>query len=285
MEEIDELESISTTKSFASMSKKDDNIVMVLDSLNLGFRFLHSGEEDFAEKYLATVRSLAQSYNAGKVIIACDKGSSSYRKKVFPEYKANRKEKYELQTEAEKAKFERFFQDFEVTLKLLGEHYEVLRYEGVEADDIAAYLVRSLNYKHLWLISTDKDYDLLVSPTVSRFSYVTRKEITEETWPYDCSKENYLGLKCLQGDIGDNISGVPGIGPKRAAPLLEQYGDIFGIIEAIPLPGKQKFIQNLNESKDLLVRNIELMDLASYCEDAIGEENIQDIKRRLDVTN
>jgi len=285
MEEIDELEQLSTksTKSFVSMVKKDDNIVMVVDALNLAFRYLHSGQLDFASDYLKTVQSLSQSYNAGKVIIACDKGSSSFRKAIHPEYKANRKEKYELQTEEEKAKFERFFKDFEDTLLLLEAHYDVMRYEGVEADDIAAYIVGNYNFKHCWLISSDKDWDLLISPTVSRFSYVTRKEITEEEWPYDCSKENYLGLKCLQGDSGDNIKGIEGIGPKRATTLLEQYDDIFSIIDLLPLPGKQKFIQNLNASGKILELNLKLMDLPTYCEEAIGEENIKDIRRRLKI--
>jgi 5'-3' exonuclease len=285
MEEIDELEQLSVkpTKSFASMAKKDEDIVMVVDALNLAFRYLHSGQLDFASDYLKTVQSLSQSYSAGRVIIACDQGSSSFRKGIYPEYKANRKEKYELQTEEEKAKFERFFKDFEDTLLLLANHYEVLRYENVEADDIAAYIVGSLDYKHIWLISSDKDWDLLISPTVSRFSYVTRKEITEDSWPYDCSKENYLGLKCLQGDAGDNIKGIEGIGPKRATTLLEQYDDIFSIIDLLPLPGKQKFIQNLNASGKVLELNLKLMDLPTYCEEAIGEDNIQDIKRRLKI--
>jgi 5'-3' exonuclease len=285
MEEIDELEqlSVKSTKSFASMAKKDEDVVMVVDALNLAFRYLHSGQLNFANDYLKTVQSLSQSYSAGKVIIACDKGSSSFRKALHPEYKANRKEKYELQTPEEKEKFDRFFKDFEDTLILLADNYEVLRYENVEADDIAAYIVCNLSYKHCWLISSDKDYDLLISPTVSRFSYVTRKEITEESWPYDCSKENYLGLKCLQGDSGDNIKGIEGIGPKRATALLEQYDDIFSIIDLLPLPGKQKFIQNLNASGSLLELNLKLMDLPTYCEEAIGEDNIQDIKRRLKI--
>jgi 5'-3' exonuclease len=285
MEEIDELEqlSVKSTKSFASMAKRDENVVMVVDALNLAFRYLHSGQLNFTEDYLKTVQSLSQSYSAGKVIIACDKGSSSFRKALHPEYKANRKEKYELQTPEEKEKFDRFFKDFEDTLSLLANHYEVLRYENVEADDIAAYIVSKLNYKHCWLISSDKDWDLLISPSVSRFSYVTRKEITEDNWPYDCLKENYLGLKCLQGDPGDNIKGIEGVGPKRATTLLEQYDDIFSIIDLLPLPGKQKFIQNLNASGSLLELNLKLMDLPTYCEEAIGENNIQDIKRRLKI--
>lgn len=286
IEEIDDLGSLTQTKSFSSMSTKDSSTVMIVDALNLSFRYKHSGQSDFADDYIKTVQSLAQSYKAGRVIIACDKGSSSYRKGIYPEYKANRKEKFEQQTEEEKAAFEAFFKDFETTLEKISSYYPVLRYDGVEADDIAAYIVKNKqpNIK-VWLISSDKDYDLLISNTVSRFSYVTRKEVTIDTWPYECPIDNYIGLKCLQGDPGDNIKGVAGIGPKRASQLLTQYDDIFTIIDLLPLPGKQKFIQNLNNSYSILELNLKLMDLITYCEDAIGIDNIKSINNSLSELN
>ena len=283
MEEIDDLGSLTQTKSFSSMSTKDSSTVMIVDALNLSFRYKHSGQSDFADDYIKTVQSLAQSYKAGRVIIACDKGSSSYRKGIYPEYKANRKEKFEQQTEEEKAAFEAFFKDFETTLEKISSYYPVLRYDGVEADDIAAWLVQNLDYSNCWLISSDKDWDLLVSKKVNRFSYVTRKEITVDNWPYDCTLDNYLGVKVIQGDSGDNIKGIEGIGPKRATQLLDQYDDIFTILDLLPLPGKQKFIQNLNANKDLLELNLKLIDLPTYSEEAIGEENIKDMKERLNV--
>ena len=158
-----------------------------------------------------------------------------------------------------------------------------MRYDGVEADDIAAWLVQNLDYSNCWLISSDKDWDLLVSDKVNRFSYVTRKEITVENWPYECTIDNYLGFKVIQGDSGDNIKGIEGIGPKRATQLLDQYDDIFTILDLLPLPGKQKFIQNLNSNKELLELNLKLIDLPTYSEEAIGEANIQDMKERLNV--
>lgn len=281
MEEIDDLGSLRSTKSFASISKKESDVLMIVDALNLSFRYKHSGQRDFAQDYLKLVQSLAQSYKAGQVIIACDKGSSSYRKSIYPDYKQNRKDKFEKQTEEEKEAFEAFFQDFEQALLVVGDYYPVLRYDGVEADDIAAWLVANKEYKHCWLISSDKDWDLLVSEKVSRFSYVTRKEVTIDIWPYECTRDNYLGLKCLQGDSGDNIFGVDGIGPKRAIQLLDSYDDILSLIDVLPIPGKQKFIQNLNASADLLELNLKLMDLVTYCDDAIGEENIKDMKEKL----
>jgi DNA polymerase-1 len=133
----------------------------------------------------------------------------------------------------------------------------------------------------IWLISSDRDWDLLVKEDVSRFSTVTRKEITLDTWPYEVPPEQYICYKCLTGDKGDNIPGVPKVGPKTAAKLLEQYGSSFDIVDAIPLPGKYVYIKNVNESADQIMLNHELMDLETYCEDAIGSDNLRDIGMQL----
>ena len=78
------------------------NNVMIVDSLNLAFRYKHTKRRDFAEDYYRTVKSLAKSYNADRIILACDWGKSSYRKEIYPEYKADREEKVAQQTEEEK---------------------------------------------------------------------------------------------------------------------------------------------------------------------------------------
>ena len=167
-------------------------------------------------------------------------------------------------------------------------NHTILRYKGVEADDIAAHLVKNrekYNLGTIWLISSDKDWDLLIQEDVSRFSYVTRKEITVETWDehYDVSPEEYISLKCLTGDKGDNVPGIPGIGPKRALQLIREYGDAFSIYDATPIPSSYKHIQALNENSEQILQNYELMDLITYCDDAIGVENVLDIGRILNA--
>jgi 5'-3' exonuclease len=265
------------------------NNLLVVDALNLAFRWKHQGATEFAADYIATVKSLAKSYQAKHVLVACDKGSSSYRKQIYPQYKQNRKDKFELQTEAERLQFEMFFEEFEHTLDTLAETYPVLRFPGVEADDIAAYVVsqrNKLNAEHIWLISSDRDWDLLVNEQVSRFSYVTRKEVTLENWHehYEFSPEDYISIKCLTGDTGDNVAGVPGIGPKRAVALVHEYGSTWDIIANLPILGKKyKYIQDLNSSGKLLQLNYQLMDLQTHCCDAIGKENIEKINEVLEL--
>jgi 5'-3' exonuclease len=259
--------------------------LLIVDSLNIAFRWKHQGVTDFKYDYVRTVESLAKSYNAGNIIIAAD-GGSSYRKDILPTYKANRKEKYAEQTPQEEKEFAMFMAEFSNTLTLLKEKYPVFQFKGVEADDIAAYISMNLDKYGLdecWMVSSDKDWDLLINDKVSRFSTVTRKETTVHNWDehYDFEIPDYITFKCLCGDKGDNVPGIPGIGPKRAVQLMEQYGDVFDIYDACPIEGKYKFIQSLNENAEQLLMNVELMDLLTYSEQAIGEQNIEVINSTL----
>ena len=188
------------SKSFKQVAEYD-NVLMVVDALNLAFRWKHSGATDFAEDYKQTIESLRKSYKAKWVVIAADQGSSSYRKSIYPEYKQNRKERFADQTEAEQLAFERFFEDYKAALDLIREttSFPVIQFKDTEADDIAAYMVRIVKQfpvEQTWLISSDKDWDLLINDTVSRFSYVTRKEVTANNWHthYEFAHEDYISL-------------------------------------------------------------------------------------------
>ena len=262
-----------------------DNILIV-DSLNLAFRYKHARRRDFAEDYYRTVKSLAKSYSASRIILTCDWGKSSYRKEVYPEYKADREEKVALQNEEEKQDFKEFFEDYEKAIEYCKDSFKILKYKGVEADDIAAYLsyyVFQNDDNDIWLISSDKDWDLLLTDKVHRFSYVTRKEYRLDNWDeyYEYPHDLALDIKVLVGGK-DNVTGVHMVGAKRAHTLLKTYGDVFDLGASLPIPGKAKYIQNLNEfGLDNILRNIQLIDKITYCEDAIGKENIEDINEQI----
>ena len=272
---------------FTDKLVNDGNCTLIVDALNLAFRWKHQGRTDFRYDYQNTVKSLAKSYDCKRIIITADWGSSTYRKTIAPDYKQNRKDKFAEQSEEERIAFEEFFEEFEESLDLLREEYPILRYKGVEADDIAAHLVKcrqKYDLDYIWLISSDRDWDLLIQENVGRFSYVTRKEVRLDNWKehYEVSPEQYISLKCLTGDKGDNVPGIPGIGPKRAVQLIRDYGDAMDIYNSTPIESRYKYIQALNENAEQLLVNYELMDLMTYCDDAIGQDNIEDIGRVLD---
>jgi len=248
---------------------------LIVDGLNLAFRWKHQGNLDFEYDYVRTVQSLAKSYNCGEIVVLGD-GGSDYRKEIYPEYKANRKERYAEQTPEEEQEFLEFLQEFSLTMKQLkSKGYLTLKYKGVEADDIASLIVQNrenLGLDEIWLISSDKDWDLLIDDKVSRFSTVTRKETTVHNWDehYDFDPEYFLTYKCLTGDKGDNVPGVTGVGPKRATQLIEQYGDVFDIMASLPIDGRYKYIQNLNEfGSEGLEIGVKLMDLTYDVEAAL----------------
>ena len=265
------------------VSNKNPNCALIVDALNLAFRWKHQGRTDFRYEYQRTVQSLARSYDCEKIIMTADWGSSSYRKQISPDYKQNRKDKFADQSEEEKIAFEEFFEEYEESLALLKEDYPLLRFKGVEADDIAALICQNrenIGVDEIWMISSDKDWDLLVDEKISRFSTVTRKETTLLNWDehYDFDPYYYLTYKALTGDKGDNVPGVDGVGPKRATQLIEQYGDVFDIMASLPLEGKYKYIENLNAfGTEGLEAGVKLMDLTYDVDAAVlghGQEII-----------
>lgn len=262
------------------------NNIMIVDSLNLAFRYKHINKRNFAEDYYSTIKSLAKSYSASKIILACDWGKSTYRKELYPEYKADRELKVAQQTEEEKEQFKEFFKDFEDAIEFCKNSFTILKYQGVEADDIAAYLTHYSfkdNPEDIWLISSDKDWDLLLTDNVHRFSYVTRKEYRLDNWNerYSYPHELALDIKVLVGGK-DNVQGIPQVGEKRAYSLLKTYGDAFTIYDNLPIPGTAAYIKNVNKfAEERILLNMELIDKITYCKEAIGKENIQSINKEI----
>jgi len=259
--------------------------ILIVDALNLAFRYKHAKKRDFADMYISTVNSLAKSYSCKYIIVTCDWGKSTYRKELYPEYKGDREAKVSLQTEEEKKEFEDFFEDFEKTMERCEKQFLLIRYKGVEADDLSAYICRKYDEidRDIWLISSDKDWDLLLTDKVHRFSFVTRKEYTRENfethYPYPLDKA--LDIKALVGGK-DNVVGIAGVGEKRALGLIEEYGSAFDIYDSIPLSGKAKYIQNTNEFGDRILLNLQLIDKITYCREAIGLENVEKLDKSLE---
>lgn len=138
---------------------------------------------------------------------------------------------------------------------------------GCEADDaIAAYAKQTPDDWNVVICSTDRDYFQLIDQRVSVFLYkgsdstlVTPETVFER---YGIYPDKFADFKCLVGDHSDNITGVAGIGPKRAAVLLNRFGDLAGIcahIDEVPYPSIRKTLQ---ASSSLLERNRALIALS-----------------------
>ncbi|AGA64925.1 DNA polymerase I [Liberibacter crescens BT-1] len=106
--------------------------------------------------------------------------------------------------------------------------------EGFEADDIIASYTRAAEKEgaEITIVSSDKDLMQLVSPSVSLYDTLKNKRIgiDDVLKKWGVPPEKMICLQALTGDSIDNIPGIPGIGPKTAALLLEEYGNLDNIL-------------------------------------------------------
>ena len=169
------------------------------------------------------------------IVFAWDFGHSERRKKIFPQYKANRK-KYK-QSEEDRQWMSDFIEQANVlhtSLPLIG--VRSIKQKGWEGDDLVYGAIKCINKLYpndlCVIISTDEDFHQLVSantwiynPTKQIIiSHNNYKEIT------GIEQNTFLTYKILKGDSSDGINGVQGIGEKTAKDLVNKYGDLCGIL-------------------------------------------------------
>ena len=260
------------------------NNLLIVDANNLSYRWLQRPNYDsFGADFIRTIQSLSKSYEAARTIVCFDFGKSYYRMDMHEEYKGTRKKPQE---EEEIKKYEAFFAVLNDLPDQLDE--EVLKFRGVEADDILAWITQNVSekYDHTWIISSDKDLIQLVDENVSIFNIFGRREVTKQSLYEDLGlvPSEFMLSRIIEGDKSDNIIGIEGIGPKRAQTLAKEYKTLPSLLDALPIKGRAKYIQNLNAGVDTLIRNEKLINLKKYCEDAIvsgkeGEQPLAELKR------
>jgi DNA polymerase-1 len=137
--------------------------------------------------------------------------------------------------------------------------------EGFEADDIIATYARQAEAigADVTIISSDKDLMQLVSANVHMYDAMKDKQIgvpdVIEKW--GVAPEKMIDLQAMTGDSTDNIPGIPGIGPKTAAQLLEEYGDLDTLLERAGEIKQQKRRENIIANADLARLSRQLVSL------------------------
>ncbi|MGI9351564.1 MAG: DNA polymerase I [Rhizobiaceae bacterium] len=173
-----------------------------------------------------------------------DYSSKTFRNEIFPEYKANRDAPPE---------------DLRPQFALIREatrafNLPCIETEGYEADDLIATYAKQAREAggDVTIISSDKDLMQLIGPKV--IMYDTMKDrrvgIDEVHEKFGVGPEKMIDLQSLAGDSTDNIPGVPGIGPKTAAQLLEEYGDLETLLKRAEEIKQNKRRENLLEFAD-----------------------------------
>jgi len=197
------------------------------------------------------------------IVVVWDGGLSAGRMTLLPAYKAQRPEMpTDLRPQLDG------IQDF---LAAAG----IASYcgEQIEADDYIGCLARqaaSAGWKVV-IASSDKDFMQLVSaeigllnPNDKTGTIWTREQVLAKAGVEPAQVADWLAL---MGDAVDNIPGVPGVGPKTAAQLLQQFGSVTTLLERLDEVKSEKLRASLRQSVDVIRRNLQLVRLSEVpCE-------------------
>ena len=187
-------------------------------------------------------------------------GKPNFRDALYDQYKANRPPMPDG------------IRDGLPYIKRLVEAFDipVVEEEGVEADDVIGTLARRAESEgvDVVIVSPDKDFRQLLSPCVSIFRPAYRGESfdreTEATFRerYGLEPPQFADVLALLGDTSDNVPGVPGIGDKSAAPLIQQFGSVENLLEHTDEIPQKRIREGLANNRDLalLSKRLVLID-------------------------
>ncbi len=163
---------------------------------------------------------LIEETDADHVAVIFDAARKTFRNDIYPQYKAQRPEppedllpQFPLVRDATRAM-----------------NIACIEHEGYEADDvIATYACKAVDAgAKVTIVSSDKDLMQMVGERIVLFDAMRNRTIgaAEVREKFGVGPERIVDLLALAGDSIDNVPGVPGIGVKTAAQLLEEYGDL-----------------------------------------------------------
>ena len=170
-----------------------------------------------------------------------DAKGPTFRKEIYPEYKANRSAMPE---------------DLRPQIPIIKQLVQAfnmpgLELEGYEADDIIATLARRFAKRGMavTVVTGDKDLMQIVSPQVRlldtmKDQVVGLPEVAER---FGGTPDKVVEVQALAGDSSDNVPGVPGIGEKTARALIEQFGTLENLLANIDQVSGKKRQENLRQ--------------------------------------
>ena len=201
------------------------------------------------------VLNLLRDRSPHSVAAAFDGAGRVFRSDLFEDYKANRASMPEdLQPQIPVIR--RIFEGFRIP---------VLEFEGAEADDVIATLARLGVDRGMdvYICTSDKDARQLLGDHV--FILNLRKQSVLDAAglkaDWDITPDQVVDLLSLTGDAVDNVPGVPGIGAKTAAQLLNQFGSLDALLDNIAKVSGAKRKENLYTHADTARRARELIAL------------------------
>lgn len=218
-------------------------------------------------KLVSEARDTSVGVTPSHFAVIFDHSSKTFRNELYPEYKANRS-----------APPEDLVPQFAV-IREATRAFDLpcIEMEGFEADDLIATYARLAREAgaDVTVISSDKDLMQLVGPQVSMYDSMKDRQIgvPEVIEKWGVPPEKMIDLQALTGDSVDNVPGIPGIGPKTAAQLIEQFGDLDTLLERAGEIKQNKRRENIVEFADKARISRELVRLRDDVEvsEKLGE--------------
>ncbi|MDI1229142.1 MAG: DNA polymerase I [bacterium] len=212
------------------MNQQDrDNEIFLIDGSGFIFRAYHAlpplnrpdgTPVNAVLGFTNMLMKLLNDMNVPNIAVIFDASRKNFRNEIYAEYKANRSETPE---------------DLIPQFALIREATEAfsipaIELEGYEADDLIATYARLATEagRSVAIVSSDKDLMQLIRPGVRMYDPMKYKDIgeAEVMEKFGVHPSKVVDVQSLAGDSTDNVPGVPGIGVKTAAQLINEYGDL-----------------------------------------------------------
>lgn len=219
-------------------------------------------------KLLRDARNTDVGVTPTHLAVIFDYSSTTFRKEIYPLYKANRS-----------APPEDLIPQFGLIRHATRAfNLPCIETEGFEADDIIATYARAAEAigADVTIVSSDKDLMQLVTPNVHMYDAMKDKQIgipdVIEKW--GVPPEKMIDLQAMTGDSTDNVPGIPGIGPKTAAQLLEEFGDLETLLARASEIKQVKRRENIVANADLARLSRQLVALRTDVPLELGLEEL-----------
>jgi len=236
---------------------------LIIDGYGFAFRSFHIQPpltyKDFPVGciygFTSMLLKLISDFQPQKAAVVFDHGGPNFRHEIYPEYKQHRPPIPEA---------------LKMQLPLLRDaasslNFKVLEAAGFEADDIIASLAKKANSKgdRAIIISSDKDLMQLVNDKVWMFDPVNQIyiKLDEVVKKFDVTPSQMLDYLSIVGDSADNVPGIKGLGPKAAASLLHEFGNLQNIYDNLDQLPENRKKELLIQGKDNAFLSAKLVKL------------------------
>ena len=259
------------------MSKK----LLIIDSFGLIFRAYHAypiltkadgSPTNAIFGVLQMLLGSIEKFDPDYILCSLESETPTFRHKLAADYKGKRKEvDNELQVQIP-----------QIINMIQSLNIKTLQKDGYEADDVIGSYATQMQdqFDRVDIITGDRDLLQLISDKIhifmpgKSFSDLIEYDREKFTEKFGIALEDFVTYKTLIGDASDNIKGVPGIGPKTAATMVNQFHTIQSIL-ANTDQLSQRFAIAIEENKDLLERYYELCKIETGIECDLKPEDIK----------